>query len=162
MLRMLAVAAIALILIGCGGLGGEASGTPANSTAGINGSADVGGEVANGPAPEEPCLREFRYCYTGETILSRDCINGKPVKWVCEPYYARHNRSVEGIPSQYMYIAEYACYWENRDKFGLSANYHPAAMCEGPIVLGWKESCDCAYFIDLNERSNPQRYYIKR
>jgi len=128
---------------------GSAAGQPANASQNVE-NASV------------ECRRVFTYCYTGETIMSQDCIGGKPVKWVCEPYYARHNKSTAGIPSQFMYIAEYACYWENRDKFGFAANYNPAAMCEGPIVLGWKESCDCAGYIDLVERSNPQRYYIKR
>jgi len=56
------------------------------------------------------CKRQLTFCYTGETIMSRDCVDGKEIKWVCEPYYARHNRSIAGIPPQLIYLAEYKCY----------------------------------------------------
>jgi hypothetical protein len=158
MQNSLIAVALAMALLGCIGSAPTDGNSTATASPEVNGSG-IAGTAANATAD---CKRTFTYCYTGETIMSQDCINGKPVKWVCEPYYVRHNRSTAGIPSQFMYLAEYACYWENRDAFNLPANYHPAAMCEGPIVKSWKESCDCAGYIDLVERSNPQRYYIKR
>lgn len=153
--------AVAMMLFGCSGGENGSTNQTGNGSA-INTTTPGGnGGSANATPPEE-CKVQFTYCYTGETIKSQDCINGKAVKWFCEPYYARHNKSIDGIPAPFTYLAEYACYWGVRDKFGYAGNYHPAYVCQGPIVAGWIESCQCANYIELAESANPKRYYIKR
>ncbi|VVC04773.1 Uncharacterised protein [Candidatus Burarchaeum australiense] len=135
---------------------------------GGNGSPDLTGNVSNRtnatlnatpPAPQnnsnvtpEACLRQWTLCPSGEQIKTRDCIDGHKITYTCKPYWKAHNKTISDIPGPYLFLADYKCYWENREKFGYGAGYNPASVCEGPIMMGWKESCDCAGYVDIMER----------
>jgi len=103
-------------------------------------------------ATEEVCMPQWTRCSSGEMMKTRGCLDGHKITFTCKPYWKAHNLSTEGMPSQLVFLADYMCYWENRETFGYNTNYNPANVCQGPIVLGWKESCECASYVDMKER----------
>jgi len=140
---------LAVVLLGCAG---EMEGEAGNGT-----------QIEEALPPEntsadEPlfdirnCTTEWTLCPSGEMMQTRACPEGMVITYECEPYWKAHNLSTVEIPAHLRFLAEYKCYWENREAFGYTANYNPANVCDGPIVLGWKESCECASYIDAMER----------
>lgn len=155
-MAVIAVLMLAMLAAGCLGFGSQGNGQ--NET-GINGTLPSGTVENSTPAANatnktpEVCMRQWTLCPSGEQIKTRDCIEGHKITWTCKPYWKAHNLTTDDIPAHLRFLADYKCYWENRQKFGYAAYYNPANLCAGPIVLGWIESCECGDYIDTKERA---------
>jgi hypothetical protein len=156
---VLVVTTLLLLATGCLGLGGGQE--PIQNQTGMNETAQVPAETATPGAnatnqTAEVCKPQWTRCTSGELVKTRGCIDGHKVTFTCKPYWKAHNLTTDDIPSQLRFLADYMCYWENRDEFGFTIYYNPENMCAGPIVLGWKESCECGQYIDIMERQKPK------
>ena len=149
----IAVLALLALAAGCLGFGDGQTGT---NEEGVDGTLPGEAENATPNATNQTpavCMRQWTLCPSGEQIKTRDCIDGHKITYTCKPYWKAHNKSTEDIPAHLRFLADYKCYWENREEFRYSAYYNPENICAGPVILGWIESCECGTYIDTMERA---------